>query len=68
VTRLFAAGDEADLRRALERALADPEGERRGAEATHPAVAARHDWEAITTTTEAVYERVLRADRRTVAS
>jgi glycosyltransferase involved in cell wall biosynthesis len=66
--RLFAAGDEADLQLALKRALADLDGERRGAESMRRRLAARHDWDAVTTATEAVYRRVARRDRGTVAS
>jgi glycosyltransferase involved in cell wall biosynthesis len=66
--RLFTAGDEADLAAALARVLADVEGERAGAESMRRRLSGLHDWEAVTSATEAVYRRVAGRTRRAVTA
>lgn len=59
-TRLFPPGDEGRLTEAIERALADPEGERRGAKALREKVLGTYRWDHVAAATEAVYEGALR--------
>lgn len=53
--RIFASGDEAGLARALIRAVADPEAERRGASAVRAKVLAEYRWDEAVDATEQVY-------------
>ena len=57
--RIFRAGDEGELARALGEALADPQAERSGAERLRRTILANYRWEDVAERTESVYRRVL---------
>lgn len=60
-SRLVTPGDEGELAAALALVLADPEGERRGAARLKDRVLDAYDWQAVTDTTEDVYQQVMTA-------
>ena len=61
--RVFPAGDEASLAAQLAAVLADPDAERSAAQSLRCHVLARHRWDEVAATTEAVYRGALAANQ-----